>query len=184
MAKEAENVGRRGAVPWRILGWGLAALLLLLPLAANAPWTASDFLFAGGLMAGVGLVFELTVRMSRSHAYRAGVAFALAAAFLIVWANGAVGMIGDEDNPYNLFFLGVIGLALAGAAIVGFRAAGMALAMAIAGVAQIVLAAVGMSTDLRGGVVSAILAGAWLVSATLFQKAAWDQRQAAPAPPA
>ena len=128
MATDIHIDGRRG-FPWRIAAWGIAALLLLLPLVAmqftdEVQWTIFDFIFAGVMIGGVGLLFEMAVRMARNNAYRLGVAFALAAAFLIVWASGAVGMIGNEDNPYN-FFHGVIALALAGDCR-ALRAAGMA----------------------------------------------------------
>jgi len=164
--------------------WSIAALLLLLPLVAmqftnEVNWTAGDFIFAGLLIGIVGATFELTVRVSRNHSYRAGVAFALAAAFLTVWANGAVGMIGNEDNPYNLFFLGVILLALVGAVIARFRPAGMAGAMAAAAVAQVAFAVGGMPADFRGAVFSAAFGGIWLLSAALFWKVGLDQKDTA-----
>ena len=111
-------------------------------------------------------------RISPKFAYWAGVAAALAAAFLIFAANGAVGMIGSEDNPYNRFFGGVIVLALAGAAVARFRPAGMALAMLAAAVAHLLVSLFGLSSDLRGGILSAACAGLWLLSAALFRRAA------------
>jgi hypothetical protein len=172
---------------WRIAAWSIAAFILVLPLiamqfTAEVDWTAADFIFAGVVIGGTGLLFELAARMSRNVAYRAGIGLALAAAFLILWANGAVGMIGDEGNPYNLFFYGVILLALAGAVAARFRPAGMALAMVAAAVAQVAVAAIGLSTDLSGGVVSAAFAGLWLLSAALLGKAARQQRLEAAVP--
>jgi len=180
MASNAENSGGRRLGPWRIVAWSFAAFLLLLPLVAmqftaEVNWTGSDFIFAAVMIGGVGAVFELTVRMSRNHAYRAGVGFALAAAFLIVWANGAVGMIGDEDNPYNLLFGGVLLIALVGAIIAWFRPAGMGRAMAAAAVAQVAVSAFGLSADARGAVFSIAFAAPWLLAAALFRKAARDQ---------
>ena len=177
MTSSTESNGKRGINPWRAAGWGLAALLLLLPLAAmqltaEVSWTAGDFIFAAMLFGIVGLALELAVRASRNWAYRAGTGFAVAAGFLIVWVNGAVGMIGNEDNPYNLLFLGVIPLALIGAVLARFRAAGMAWAMALAGLAQAAIAIGGMPADLRGGVLSALLASLWLLSAALYRNAA------------
>ncbi len=166
-----------GRVPWRLVGWGGAGALLLLPLITNAPWSGSDYVFAAILFGVVGGILELAVRMSSSLAYRAAVAAAVAAAFLIVWANAAVGMIGSEDNPFNLLFGGVIAVALAGAAIARFRARGMARAMLVAAVAQVGVAAAGLSADPRGGVLSAGFAGLWLLSAALFWKASQEARQ-------
>lgn len=182
MAKEAEKGGARGS-PWRIAAWGIAALLLLLPLVAmqfsdEVHWTAFDFIFAGVLIGGVGAVFELAVRITRNSAYRAAVAAALAAAVLIIWANGAVGMIGDEDNPFNLLFGGAIAVALVGALIARFRPSGMARAMLAAAIAHVAVGLAGLPTDPLGGVVSAAFAGPWLLSAWLFRNAAREQAPA------
>ena len=180
MMAMANASGMQGWNRWRVAGWSLAAGLLAAPLVAmqfdtGVNWTGFDFLFAAVLIGGVGGLFELAVRMSCNTAYRAGIAAALAAAFAIVWVNGAVGMIGPENNPYNLLFIGVIGVALAGALIARFRAAGMAGAMAAAAISQVCVAVAGMPTDLRGGLLSALFALPWLVSGFLFRKAARDQ---------
>ena len=175
MAKEAETTGARRGIPWRMLGWGTAALLLLLPLVANAPWTGSDFVVAGVLFGSVGLAFELIVRKSSNLAYRLGAGVAVIAAFLTIWVNGAVGMIGSEGNPYNLLFGGVLAIALIGAIAARFRPAGMARAMIAAAIAQVVLAALGLATDMLGAVLSMAFAAPWLLSAALLWKAARAQ---------
>ncbi|WP_199662527.1 hypothetical protein [Sphingomonas edaphi] len=165
---------------WRIAGWGIALGLVLLPLAAmqftrEVNWTSADFVFAAALIGGVGALYEFTVRRSASWAYRGGVAAALAASFLTIWVNGAVGMIGSEDNPYNLVFLGVIVLALSGSVVTRFRASGMALALAVAAVAQAIGGLAGMNSDLRGGLFSTGFALIWLLSAALFHNAAQQE---------
>ena len=152
-------------------------MLLLLPALAmqftsEVDWTVGDFIFAALLIGVVGISYELTVRVTRNWAHRGAIAAALAATFLTIWANGAVGMIGDENNPYNLLFPGVILLALAGAVVARFRPAGMAVAMSVAATAQASLGIVGAFTDLSGGIFSTMFAGLWLLSAALFQKAA------------
>jgi hypothetical protein len=179
MVETSKGEGRRRS-PWRIVGWGIGASLLLLPAVAmrftdEVNWTAFDFLFAAAMIGGVGLVFELAVRLTRNSAYRGGVGAALAAAFLIVWANGAVGMIGSEHNPYNLLFIGVIAVALLGAIVALFRPAGMAFAMLAAAVGQVCVALGGVSADPRGAVFSIGFAGLWLLAAALFRKAVREQ---------
>ena len=133
---KSDNGGGR---PGELRGWGIAVSALLLPfmamqLTSEVNWTGSDFLFAAILIGAVGLLFELAVRMSDSRSYRAGVGLALTASFLTIWATGAVGMIGDEGNPLNLMFAAVLLIALLGSALGGFRAGGMARAMAAAAV--------------------------------------------------
>jgi len=175
MASDVSIMGRWGN-RWRIAGWGMAVCSLLLPFVAmqftsDVNWTASDLIFAAAMIGGSGLLFELTVSMSDNNAYRIGVALALAAAFLTIWATGAVGMIGDEGNPLNLMFAGVIALALLGSALGGFKAPGMAKAMVAAAVAQFLAATIGMFSDLLGGIYSAMFAGIWLASAAMFRRA-------------
>ncbi len=177
MTEAVNSNGKRGASPWRMLGWGAAALLLVLPAVAmqfntGVNWTAGDFILVALVLGLVGVTLELTVRASKDWAYRGGAGAAVAASFLIVWATGALGMIGNEDNPYNLLFFGVIGLALVGSVLARFRAAPMAAAMIVAGVAHIGVALGGLTTDLRGAIFSAGLGLIWLGSAALFRMAA------------
>ena len=174
MADIAEQDGGRRGMPWRLVGWGGAAVLPLVPLSAGFPWTLSDFVTMGALVALVGGGIELVVRASPSLVWRAGAGLAILAALLTVWVNLAVGMIGSEDNPYNLVFLGVIALALLGAIVARLRPSGMAWAMAAAAAAQLVAAAVGLGADLRGGILSALFALLWLLAAGLFRKAAQE----------
>jgi hypothetical protein len=164
------NGGGRGGL-WRIAGWGVAALLLLVPLVGNFPWTSSDYVFAAVMIGGTGLLFEWAIRKSGNLACRAGMAAALAGAFMTVWANAAVGMIGSEDNPYNFLFAGVLLIALIGSVLARFRPTGMSWAMAAAAMAQVAAGAGGIAEDPRGAVFSMGFGGIWLVAAALFRVA-------------
>lgn len=173
------NSGRRGGL-WRIVVWGGAAALLLVPLMAmqftdEVQWTGSDFAIFGAMLAVPLGVLELAVRATGSMAYRAAVAVALGAAFLMTWANLAVGIIGSEDNPLNLMFFGVLAVGIVGAFMARFQPRGMARALVAMGVAQVLVAA----AALIGGHFTVVLTGffvaAWLMSAWLFRKAAEDQ---------
>ena len=178
----ADVESRRRGSPWRLVGWGIAATLILLPLVAmqftsEVNWTAEDFIFAIVMIGTVGLVFELAVRMTSNWAYRAGAACALAAGFLLVWINGAVGMIGSEGNPNNLLFGIVLLVALLGSVAARFRAASMALVMAAAGLVYILLVPIvvmrsDVPVETREIVLTLLFAGPWFVSAALFRKAA------------
>jgi hypothetical protein len=178
MAAKTENGGGPGGIPWRMIGWGGAALLLLLPWVANAPWTLSDFVVMGLLFGLVGGGLELAVRTSSNLSCRLGAAVAILAAFLTLWVNGAVGMIGSEGNPYNLVFLGVPALALAGAVFARFRPEGMSRAMIAAAIAQAAAGAAGLPSDMLGGIFSAGFALFWLLAAALFRNAAREQAPA------
>jgi hypothetical protein len=168
------------------MGWGMAAVLLLLPLVAmqftsEVNWTLSDFAFAGAMFGLVGGTYELAIRLSRNYAYRGGVAVALLAAFLLVWINLAVGIIGNEDNPANLIFFAVIAIALTGSIAARFDAIGMARAMTVTAVVQELIAVtvlfVGLGRAEPPGPVGlfaliSFFAFLWIASAALFRKAA------------
>jgi hypothetical protein len=183
----ASKLERGRSIPWRAIGWGAAVALLAVPWLAGAPWTAADFIVAGALFAMVGGTFELAVRASGNWAYRAGAAAAIATAFLLVWINLAVGIIGDETNPLNLMFFGVIAAALVGSTVARFEANGMARAMTLAAVIQ---ALIGVGVYLAGagaseppgplGILALIefFSGTWLASAALFRKAAREAGRA------
>jgi len=179
----------------RIVGWSGAALALIYPAVAmqfsdDVNWTAFDFVFAAVLMGTIGGLFELTVRLARSFAYRASIGLALAAAFFLVWFSGAVGIIGGEDDPANTLFLGVIATALVGGAIARFRAPGMAHAMFAAAALQ---ALIGLTAVLMGWGQGAegplwpmdvigltgFFTALWLGSAFLFRRAAQEKARAA-----
>src|SRR5688572_14590172 len=122
MAGNMESVGGWRGSRWRIALWGTAALILLLPLVAmqfthEVVWDETDFIVFGAMLAVACGTFELAARMTGNILYRAGVGVAVAAAFILVWINLAVGIIGSEDNPANLMYGGVLAVAIAGAKI-------------------------------------------------------------------
>jgi hypothetical protein len=126
----------------------------------------------GVLLAIVGGAIELGVRLSGAPAYRYGVAVAVVAGFLLTWANLAVGVIGNEDNPLNLMFGGVLAVGLLGALIARFRPAGMAWAMVAMAAAQVVVAAVAQAYGHFIWPMTVVFAGIWISAGALFRKAA------------
>jgi hypothetical protein len=182
MANQTKSGGGRLLNPWRVAGWGLAALLLMLPALAmrftrEVDWSLSDFVVMGVLLGTIGLGIEFLVRQSGSAAYRFGAVAAMLTAFLTIWSNLAVGMIGDEDNPYNLAFFGLLLLVLVGTVVVRFRANGMAAVTAIAAAAQAAVSLGGLGSDPRGALIGLCFAGLWLLAAALF----WSARRNAAA---
>lgn len=188
MSELTENPPGTGWHRWRIAAWSTAGLILLLPLIAmqftdEVNWQAADFVVFGAMLAAVGLTFELAVRKSRDTAYRAGFGLALLGAFLLVWVNGAVGIIGSENNDANLMYFGVIAIGILGAIITRFRASGMALTMFAMAIAQGLVAAIALAFNLGAPVTSPLqilfLNGFWVVlfvgSALLFRKAASER---------
>jgi hypothetical protein len=107
MAGYAERGGGRRGRRWRTAAWGTAALLLLLPLLAmqvtdEVDWSVTDFAVFGAMLIAAGGTYDLAARMTGNTAYRAAIGVAIAAAFILVWMNLAVGIIGDRGEPRQL----------------------------------------------------------------------------------
>ncbi|WP_395645410.1 hypothetical protein [Terricaulis sp.] len=92
-------------------------------------WTLLDFVVFGAMVGVAGGVVVLAMLLSSNTFYRAGVLVAAAAAFMVVWSALAVGIIGDEQNGANYLYFAALAIAPMGAAMSGFRARGMAVAM-------------------------------------------------------
>ncbi len=190
MAASADNGQHRHL--WRIAPWMIAALLLLLPLAAmpftdQVNWDATDFFAFGTMLLGACGAYELAARVMGSTAFRAAVGVAVVAAFILIWMNLAVGIIGSEDNPANLMYAGVLAVAVLGGLTVRFQPHGMthvlvatALAQALVGI--IALSAGLGSTGANWPQVIVVLTGGfsalWLLAAWLFRKAAREPASA------
>ncbi len=131
MARNTENASTQNRNRWSLAIWSTAALLLLLLLllptvamrfTGEVNWTASDFIIMGAMLTSACGAYELLARTTSNTWYRAAVGIAILTAFLTVWVNGAVGMLGSDDNPDNLLFGAVLGVGLIGAILSWFRA--------------------------------------------------------------
>lgn len=163
---------------WRVIGWGGAVALILTPLVAmqfteEVNWDETDFIVAAVIFGIVGGLIELAVRKSANWYFRFGSVFAVLAGFMVIWSNLAVGMIGNEDNPANLWFGAVLMIAITGSIISRFVGGILPLTMFAAGAAQ---AAIGIfagifGSDPRGGIFTIVLSAAWFISSLLFWRA-------------
>ena len=192
MAATGEIGARRRINPWRIFGWGCAIGLVLLPLVAmqftsEVNWTFSDFIAASLMIGLTGGALELAVRGSTNPWGRAGAGVMIITCFLLVWVNLAVGFLGSEDNPANILFLLVLGIAIGGSIATRLRAAPMVRTMLAAAIVQLLVAttalAAGWASPGWEGVYevvmgSTLFGGLWLISAALFRNAAQDEAKA------
>lgn len=160
--------------------------MLLLPWVAmqltdEVVWDAADFALFGVLLVGAGTTYELAARMRGDAAYRSAVGVALAAAFLLVWVNGAVGVIGNEGDDANLMYGGVLAIGIIGAIVARFQPYSMARTMFATALAQALVAVIALIAgwgsmapiwpwDLL--TLTGFFTALWLISAWLFLKAA------------
>lgn len=186
MAGDTENGGgQRGR--WRKAVWGTAAFLWLLVIVAiqvtaglNLALTVAVSVI---LLIPAG-IYELTLALrTHSTAYRAAVGVALVAAFLLLWVNGAVGIIGSENQPANQMYAGMLLVGIIGAAIARFRPHRMAIVLFATALAQMsvpVIALMIWQSQLGWGgagmfgvfVMNALFATLFVGSALLFRHAA------------
>ncbi|HEY4583459.1 MAG TPA: hypothetical protein VIG88_11450 [Lysobacter sp.] len=179
---------RERSTPWRgrwsAALWTTAAALLLVPAVAmrfdtGVDWTASDFVVMGVLLALTCGAFELAARMSGGWIARAAFAVAVLGGLAMVWANLAVGLVGDGPNPANVMFMGIPVAAAIGTLLVRFRSARMARVMlavaalhaSVGGVA--ILGGWGLPANgpLHTAGVTVFFMAPWLLSALLFRLA-------------
>ncbi|MBB3019658.1 ABC-type uncharacterized transport system permease subunit [Microvirga lupini] len=176
--------------------WMVAALLLPLPLAAmrfthEVNWDRADFTVFGAMLLGACGAHELATRMTGSTAYRAAVAVAVMSAFILIWMNLAVGIIGSEDNPANLMYAGVLAVAVLGGLIVRFQPHGMAHVLVATALAQVLGGVIALAVGLGSTganwpqaivVLTGFFSALWLLSAWLFRRAARELMSAGAAP--
>ncbi|MCA0394537.1 MAG: hypothetical protein LCH70_10560 [Proteobacteria bacterium] len=99
MTMQARDAHGARATGWRWALWGGAALLLLAPWVAmrftrEVDWSPGDFVVFGAMLAVACAALELVVRLVRGRALRIGLAALVVLAFLLLWAQLAVGLFG------------------------------------------------------------------------------------------
>lgn len=177
MAEGTVQGSEPGGNRWSLAIWGFAALLLLTPLVAmqftkQVDWDMDDFVLFGLMLAAACGTYELAARTSGNGSYRAATGVAVVTAFVLVWMNLAVGIIGNEENPANLMFGGVLAVGFIGALFARFRPRGMALALVATAVAQVLVCVIALTAGIEAPwILTAMYAGFWLASAGLYRKA-------------
>ncbi|MFA6131529.1 MAG: hypothetical protein WC702_00470 [Patescibacteria group bacterium] len=114
----------------RLIVWAvIAVFILMIPLVmlfTDEVNLTEAIAYAVILLAGGG-AYELVMALNKfSKAYRVAFGIGFAGLFLLGWANGAVGIIGSEDNPANLMYWAVFAVGLIGSFISRLKPRGMA----------------------------------------------------------
>jgi hypothetical protein len=145
-------------------------------------WTGSDFVVAFVLLFGSSLAYELISRKESADTYKAAAGIAVFMVLALVWINAAVGIIGDEDNPVNLLYGGVLLIGLIGAILSRLRPRGMSRTLYAVAVAQMLVPTIALIANPQvlselPGVIGVFVLNAgfaviWVASGLLFQRAA------------
>lgn len=163
----------------------ITAGILLIPLLAmqfttEVNWTFSDFLIAGILISGSGLSYIYLRSKSDIPEYRLAFGVAVFSTLLLIWVNGAVGLIGSENNPFNMWYGAVVLTGIAGTMVSRFRADYMSYVMVAMSFVQSLIMSAALITGEQHAEVSSVaeIIGVngffiilFLVPAFLFMKA-------------
>lgn len=161
-----------------MLAWIGAATLFALPAVAmlvtsEVQWSLADFIVFAGLLALVVMPFQLALRRVRNFAALSAVAVALGTGFVMVWANLAIGLVGDGPTLANRALMAVLVVPVIGAILTRAAPRGMAgVMLATALVNAVVLAILALTAPETGVIFCFAFVFGWLVSALLFRRAA------------
>lgn len=174
----------------RLIVWAIvAALISMIPLAMQftdeVQWNEAVAYVVILLVAGG--AYELGQWLkTRSSTYRFAFCVGLAGALLLGWINGAVGIIGSEDNPANLMYTAVFVVGLIGSVMTRFKPRGMAHTLFAAALVQVCVpltaffiwpaqASWGEAGVIGVFMINLVFAMLFVVSALLFRRAARNQ---------
>jgi hypothetical protein len=184
----ADDARRRSL--WKSPALMAALIVTVLLLASHFVdgwnWPAGAFVVVGALVFGIGFTFELVTRNRDAIAYRAAVAIAFVAAFLLTWGN--LVQWADVTRAAAMYFVVPI-VGIIGSAVARLRPKGMARALFATALAQALVLALALimlvtrnpevtswtPPELRGFGGNAFNVMLFAGSALLFRKAARGQ---------
>lgn len=162
----------------------VTGLILLIPLVAGFPWTLGDFMVAGALLFSTGLAFALATSTGPNTTYRIAAGLTIVTAFLLTWANLAVGILGSGPNPANLMYGGMILVGIIAVILGGFKPVSMSRTMFGMAAGQVLIPVIALiifqfqrvpgeefeRTALVFGI-TGFFTALWVVSGLLFRRA-------------
>jgi hypothetical protein len=157
------------------------ALTLVTPFSGEVQWNEAAAYVV--MLLVVGGAYELWRWLkTRDKTYRLAFGLGFFGAFLLFWANGAVGIIGSENNPANLMYGAVFVVGLVGVLLSRFRPRGMARTLFAAAAVQMLIpvfalfvwpaqASWGEAGVIGVFIINSIFAMIFVASAWLFRRA-------------
>ncbi len=117
----------------------------------------------------------------RRTTYRAAIVVTLAASLMLVWLSLGVGIIGQDGDPANVMYFGVLAVGIAGAVIARFQPRGMAHALVAMALSQALVTVIALGAGLGlpwSGPAEILLLNGFFIA--LFVGSAWLFRRSAP----
>ena len=116
----------------------------------------------------------------RRTAYRTAIGVALAASLMLIWLSLGVGIIGQDGDPANVMYFGVLTVGIVGAIIARFQPRGMARALVAMALAQALVTVIALGAGLGlpwSGPAEIVLLNGFFIA--LFVGSAWLFRRSA-----
>lgn len=158
--------------------------ILSLPLIAmqftnEVYWGLFDFIIIGILIFGTGLAYQLMTRKLEDASYKIGTGIAVGTSLLLIWINLAVGIIGNENNPANFTYIGVLIIETVGIFISNFKPPRIMYVLLLTAIAQVsvpIIALIIWKPQITPDVfkvfgVNMIFVALWIISALFFKHA-------------
>ncbi len=112
---------------------------IVMQFSNEVDWSLFDFIFADVFIFGIGSIYKLLTRKKENIIYRIATGLFLISILMIIWINGAVGILGTEGNPANFLYGGVILTGIFGSLIAQFKPKGMAITLFSMAVVQLLV---------------------------------------------
>ncbi|MBO6793810.1 MAG: hypothetical protein JJ895_07865 [Balneolaceae bacterium] len=162
-----------------------AFLIIMIPLIAmqftsEVVWTTSDFIIAWTILFSIGFAFQAIGKRAKNSSYKFATGIAAFTTLFVIWSNLAVGIIGNEDNPLNLMYFGVVLLMVFGSYIAQLKAKAMSKVLFASAVLHALVSIIGLSifstqnpgyTIVNIAIINVVLVTMWAVSGLLYGKA-------------
>jgi hypothetical protein len=109
----------------RLIVWTITLILIVVIRGAmlfskEMDWTEATA-YSSILLVITGIYELVLILKKRSSIYKIAFGMWLGGMFILGWANGAVGIIWNEDNPANLMYRAVFAVGLIGSLIAGLQ---------------------------------------------------------------
>ena len=167
-------------------------LILAIPFTAmqitgEVDWTLSDFIIMGIILFSCGMGYKLITLHTSQALYRIAIAYGIFTGFLLLWVNMAVGLVGSEDNMFNILYLSVLAVGVIGGAFYRFTPRGMSYTFLAMSAVQTILGLAALlagmqhlqhSSEIEIISVNGFFVTLFLVAAIMFHHVATDQEKA------
>lgn len=161
-------------------------IFLLIPFIAmqfttDVNWSVSDFLIAGCVLFITGTAIVFTLRLKSNIIYRLAFLTTIVSAFLMIWVNLAVGLIGSGANLGNLMYIGVLVILIVGIYLSRYKSEKLEVALFSTALSLVVLGIVALLMNMQeypgSSVMEIILvnlffAGLFAIAGLLFRSVA------------